>query len=129
MKALALAFVCAIAFFAAPTVQAQTLTTGGAAVAETPEVSPLEYRLGSGDKLRITVYGEPTLTGEYSVSGTGTISFPLIGDVKALDRTVKDIQSDIEVRLAGGYLRKPQVSAEVLTYRPFYIIGEVNRPG
>lgn len=104
----------------------------GAASAQTAETisSPaLEYRLGSGDKLRITVYGEPTLTGEYSVSSSGTLSFPLIGEVTAFDRTVPEIQSDLERKLAAGYLRKPQVSAEVLTYRPFYIIGEVNRPG
>lgn len=88
-----------------------------------------EYRLGAGDKVRIIVFGETTLSGEYSVSSTGNISFPLIGDVPALNLTIRDIQGDIERKLANGYIRKPQVSAEVLTYRPFYILGEVNRPG
>ncbi|MDP3175129.1 MAG: polysaccharide biosynthesis/export family protein [Phenylobacterium sp.] len=93
-----------------------------------PDVVP-EYQLGAGDKVRIIVYGEPTLTGEYSISSSGTISFPLIGDVPSSGLTVKAIQSDIEKKLSNGFMRKPQVSAEVLTYRPFYILGEVNRPG
>jgi len=88
-----------------------------------------EYRLGAGDKVRIIVYGEPTLTGEYSISSSGRISFPLIGDVPATGLTVRDIQTDIEKKLSEGFIRKPQVSAEVMTYRPFYIMGEVNRPG
>jgi polysaccharide export outer membrane protein len=88
-----------------------------------------EYKLGAGDKLRIIVYGEPTLSGDYSVSGSGTLSFPLIGDVAAENRTIRQIQNEIELKLSDGYLRKPQVSAEVLTYRPYYILGEVNHPG
>ena len=87
------------------------------------------YRLGSGDKVRIIIYGEPTLSGEYSISASGTISFPLIGDIAAADHTVQEVQASIVLKLADGYLLKPQVSAEVLTYRPFYILGEVNRPG
>jgi polysaccharide export outer membrane protein len=88
-----------------------------------------DYRLGPADKVRITVYGEETLTGEYSVSGSGVISFPLIGEVRAAERTLPQIREEIRAKLADGYLREPQVSAEVLTFRPFYILGEVNRPG
>lgn len=88
-----------------------------------------DYRLGPADKVRITVYGEETLTGEYSVSGSGVISFPLIGEVRAADRTLPQIREEIRTKLSDGYLREPQVSAEVLTFRPFYILGEVNRPG
>lgn len=111
----------------APTAPASS-PPAGAGPASAIEQIP-EYKLGAGDKVRIIVYGEPTLTGDYSVSGSGNISFPLIGDVPAADRTIRDIQVDIERKLANGYLRKPQVSAEVTTYRPYYILGEVNRPG
>ncbi|MFN3513210.1 MAG: polysaccharide biosynthesis/export family protein [Phenylobacterium sp.] len=88
-----------------------------------------DYRLGPADKVRITVFGEETLTGEYSVSGAGFISFPLIGEVRASDRTLAQVREEIRAKLADGYLREPRISAEVLTFRPFYILGEVNRPG
>src|SRR3569833_4377700 len=88
-----------------------------------------DYRLGAGDKIRISVYGEEGLTGEFFVSGAGKISFPLIGDVDALGKTVPEIQSTIEAKLRDGYLKEPKVSAEVLNYRPFYILGEVMKPG
>jgi polysaccharide export outer membrane protein len=103
--------------------------TAATAPAASAEVLANDYRLGPADKLRITVYGEETLTGEYSVSGSGVISFPLIGEVRAADRTLPQIREEIRAKLADGYLREPQVSAEVLTFRPFYILGEVNRPG
>lgn len=114
------------------------LASGGAlATAAAPARSPAppgapalnQYKLGSGDKVRILVYNEPNLTGEYTVNSGGMISFPLIGDVNALDRTTLDVKSEIEQKLAAGYLRSPQVSIDVLSYRPFYILGEVNKPG
>lgn len=127
---------------------AATSAMSGAAVAQQAPMSPAapaapavaaplpgaidatrDYRLGAADKVRITVYGEETLTGEYSVSGSGVISFPLIGEVRAADRTLPQIREEIRSKLSDGYLRDPQVSAEVLTFRPFYILGEVNRPG
>lgn len=87
------------------------------------------YKLAAGDKLRVTVYDEPTLSGEFTVGSNGTISFPLIGDVIANDKTSNDVAQTIQARLANGYLRDPQVSAEVTGYRPFFILGEVNSPG
>lgn len=87
------------------------------------------YRVGAGDKLRITVFNEPSLTGEYNVTPAGAVAFPLIGVVQAGDRTIEDLTRDITGRLAGAYLNDPRVSVEVLNYRPFYILGEVNRPG
>jgi protein involved in polysaccharide export with SLBB domain len=87
------------------------------------------YKLGADDKVRIIVYNEPNLTGEYLVNSAGMISFPLIGDVQALDRSTEEVRKEIEDKLANGYLRAPQVSIDVLTYRPFFILGEVNKPG
>ncbi|MEI9891122.1 MAG: polysaccharide biosynthesis/export family protein [Caulobacteraceae bacterium] len=88
-----------------------------------------EYHLGAGDKLRIIVFGEDSLSGEFFVSGSGKIAFPLIGDIEVLGRTIPDIQASIEEKLRDGYLKQPKVSAEVLNYRPFYILGEVMKPG
>jgi polysaccharide export outer membrane protein len=88
-----------------------------------------EYHLGAGDKLRIIVFGEESLTGEFFVSGGGKIAFPLIGDVDAVGLTIPELQAAIGAKLSDGYLKQPRVSAEVLNYRPFYILGEVMKPG
>lgn len=99
------------------------------AIGQASSVSDPAYRLGAGDRVRITVYGEDNLSGEFLVSGTGVISFPLIGNIQAGGRTVGDVQASITTALSQGYLRDPRVSAEVLTFRPYYILGEVTRPG
>lgn len=87
------------------------------------------YRLGAGDRLRITVYNEPALTGEYNVTPGGAVAFPLIGVIEAQGRTIDSVGQDLTRKLAGGYVNDPRVSVEVLNYRPFYILGEVNKPG
>lgn len=96
---------------------------------ETREWTPEEYRLGAGDRVRVTVFNEPSLTGEFQVGATGLIAMPLIGEVPATGQTVAEVQQDVETRLRDGYLLDPRVSVEVLTYRPFYILGEVRNPG
>jgi len=108
---------------------------GGAAVttdaADAPESvrSEVEYQLGPGDELRIIVFGEEDLSGEFIVDGGGAISLPLIGEVNAEGLSLREFQGAVEARLAEGYLNDPRVSAEVLNYRPFFILGEVNAPG
>ncbi len=87
------------------------------------------YHLGSGDKLRITVYNEPALTGEYNVTPAGAVAFPLIGAVDVANHTIEQVTADIVRRLDTGYVHDPRVSIEVLNFRPFYILGEVNHPG
>jgi protein involved in polysaccharide export with SLBB domain len=87
------------------------------------------YRLGAGDKVRVITFGEPDLTGEFTVSGSGQLSFPLIGQIKADGATISEVSEAISAALASGYLQNPKVSVEILNYRPFYILGEVNRPG
>ncbi|WP_311723959.1 polysaccharide biosynthesis/export family protein [Sphingomonas sp. BK481] len=87
------------------------------------------YRLGAGDKLRITVYNEPNLTGEYSITPSGTVAFPLIGAIKAGGQTIEQVSQSVTASLAQGYVNNPHVSVEVLNYRPYYILGEVVRPG
>ena len=87
------------------------------------------YKLGPGDRLRITVFGEATLTGEYQVTDDGSIAFPLIGNVPAAKGSLAALRDAIQASLAAGYVKDPRVSVEVITYRPYYILGEVNRPG
>lgn len=88
-----------------------------------------DYHLGAGDKVRVTVYDETDLSGEFQVDGTGYVRLPLIGQVKAAGHTAHQLESDVANALLDGYLKAPRVSIEVTTYRPFYIIGQVNRPG
>lgn len=90
---------------------------------------PPEYRTGSGDKLRITVFGHDDLSGEFQVDGSGNISLPLIGNVAVGDRSMDDIEQAIVSKLQPDYLKNPRVNVEVVNYRPFYILGEVNNPG
>lgn len=87
------------------------------------------YALGAGDKLRITVYGEEKLTGEYVVDGSGAIAFPLIGAIKAKGLTPPSLALAITAALKTGYIDNPSVAIDVLNFRPYYILGEVNKPG
>ncbi len=87
------------------------------------------YHLGAGDKVKVTVFGEPDLGGTFSVSGEGKISVPLIGDVQAAGLTTPDLQAGLENAYRQGYLKDPKVNVEVLNFRPFYILGEVKLPG
>jgi polysaccharide biosynthesis/export protein len=93
------------------------------------KATPAAYQLGPGDKVRVVTYGEETLTGEFAVAPSGDIAFPLIGDVNAQGRTAVELQKAIATKLAAGYVREPRVAVEVVNFRPFYILGEVNRPG
>ena len=87
------------------------------------------YRLASGDRLNITVFGEESLSREYVVSPQGDLSFPLLGDVPIAGKTVAELQTVLAQGLSNGYLNDPRVTAEVLNLRPFYILGEVNKAG
>jgi protein involved in polysaccharide export with SLBB domain len=101
-------------------------STSGGKPAMTAEDS---YQLGSGDKIRVIVFGEEDLGGEFQVDGNGRISLPLIGELQAKGETATRLEQQIAAKLADGYLQSPRVSVEVTTYRPFYVIGEVNKPG
>ena len=90
---------------------------------------PTVYRLAAGDQLSITVFGEENLSREYSVTPQGDLAFPLLGDIPVANQTVGDLQQLLRDRLAEGYLNDPRVTVEVLNYRPFYILGEVNNAG
>lgn len=115
---------------------AAALLLGGCAGGGAPAISSADvaaglesYHLGAGDRVRVTVFNEPSLTGEYNITPGGALAFPLIGVVAAGGRTIDAVQQELTGKLAEGYVNDPRVSVEVLNYRPFYILGEVNRPG
>jgi polysaccharide export outer membrane protein len=100
-----------------------------AQMAQSGDAGLSSYRLGAGDRVRIVVFGQQDLTGEYAVDGQGNLAFPLINQVKAGGMTGEQLAKTIEKGLSPDYLQNPNVSVEVIGYRPFYIVGEVQRPG
>lgn len=118
--------------FAALAVACLTLlTTPGFAQTMAQPVAPpvVTYHLDTGDQVKMTVYGEDDLSGTYQVDGNGNVQLPLIGQIHAAGLSIPDFQSAVEAKLSQGYLVNPRVSAEVANYRPFTILGEVNKPG
>jgi len=95
--------------------------------ASAPPLPP--YRLDSGDKLRIVVFGQEGLTNSYFVDAAGNVSMPLIGSVPARGSTTLQLSRAISERLRRGFIREPHVAIEVEIYRPFFILGEVTQPG
>jgi len=112
-------------FLAAPAACAPRYLTRGFPIE--PPNAP--YTLASGDKLRVIVFGQDNLSNVYPVDGSGNVSMPLIGTVPARGTTTRDLEHEIEARLRSGYLREPQVTVDVDTYRPFFILGEVVTSG
>ncbi len=108
-------------------------TTGTLPAIGSPEAAvqlpEAPYRLGPGDRIRVVVFRHDDLSGEFQLDGAGSFSMPLINSVSANGLTAAELETEIETRLGDGYLVNPEVSVEILTYRPFYILGEVNRPG
>ena len=94
-----------------------------------PTTSNQPYRINTGDKIKIVTFGEERLTGEFLVHGDGRITFPLFGDVPARGLTVAELVAGLTGRLAPDYVRDPQMTAEVISFQPVYILGEVARPG
>lgn len=91
--------------------------------------APHEYTLDTGDVVRVTVYGDETLTNNYTITDKGSISFPLVGQVSVRGRTIVAAERMITDLLANGYMISPKVSVEVTTYRPFFIEGAIARSG
>lgn len=106
-----------------------TLTVFIAAISWSP-VFAQEYTIGAGDLLSITVFDEPDLSmDKIRVDGSGSFSFPLLGEIDALGLTSKQLETLLTKRLFDGYVKKPKVSVSILQYRMFFVHGEVKRPG
>jgi polysaccharide biosynthesis/export protein len=87
------------------------------------------YRIGAGDRLNVRVAGESDITGEYIVDPAGSVSIPFVRSVPVAGLTPQQVEKIVGTRLQNGYLRNPQVSVQLTTLRPFYILGEVNAAG
>lgn len=125
MRASRLALIAVVIYglAAAGCMRTSTPVTTGLASVDEP------YRLDAGDRLRVVVFGQDGLTNTYAVGASGSITMPLIGAVPARGLTPAELAAAVTVRLKKGYLREPYVAAEVESYRPFFILGEVAAPG
>jgi len=100
--------------------QAQTLA---------PAEPAASYVLGPNDRIRLKVYGESDITGEYEIDSTGNVSVPLAGHLKASGLTTRQLERSITSALSKGIVRDPRVNVEIALYRPYYILGEVKKGG
>lgn len=87
------------------------------------------YVLAPGDQLAIAVFGEPDLSMEFTLGDEGVVNYPFLGEVRIAGLTVAQLQTRIADGLRGDYLIKPEVTVSMKQYRPFFLNGEVNRPG
>lgn len=99
---------------------------GAVARVTSPDADP---PLHAGDRIQVTVFGEDGITGAYDVGSSGTVQLPLAGAVPAGGRTTHDLAADIATALRHKYLRDPKVGVALLSRRPFYVLGEVQKPG
>jgi polysaccharide export outer membrane protein len=100
--------------------------------AETPAApanTPGTYRISPGDKLKVTVFNETDLSGEFQVNERGNVAFPLVGEVQAANSTPDEFQQRLTARLRGKFVKNPRVSVEITSYRPFNVLGEVRNAG
>lgn len=112
-----------------PVVMAAPYDAYAAAPASAPVRYDAGYRLDAGDKLRVVVYGQDGLTNTYTIDAAGSITMPLIGAVAARGRSPASLAAEITAKLRNGYIREPSVAVEIDSYRPFFILGEVQAPG
>ena len=94
-----------------------------------PSGTVAEYRLGIGDDVRIDVRDEPDLSIEAQLQADGIIKYPFLGNLMAKGKTVSQLQHEITMGLRGGYLVNPDVRVRVVSYRQFYVTGQVARAG
>jgi polysaccharide biosynthesis/export protein len=93
-------------------------------------VSDASYQLGPGDQLRVTVYGSEDLSGEVPVGDTGMAVLPLIGPIKAAGSTPRQLEDAVRAKLISDrYLKNPNVTIQIINFRPVYVLGEVQKPG
>jgi polysaccharide export outer membrane protein len=102
----------------------------GAGLPPLPDATATAYRLGPEDQVRVTVFNDPRLTGDFRVSDAGTIALPLVGAVQASGRTTSEVERAIEAEMKQKSLfRDPSVAVQVTGYRPIFVLGMAERPG
>ena len=104
----------------------ETQDTDFKAVSDEPRGA---YKLDSGDKLRVFVYAQPSLSRIYTIDNEGFISVPLIGNVQARAMSTRGLEASITARLGVEFVREPHVTVDIQQYRPFFILGEIRTAG
>jgi polysaccharide biosynthesis/export protein len=122
MKAIGRAWACAIVLAVLGCAQQQPPPLPSSA-------SNGAYRLNTGDTVRVLVYNQQSLSNDFTVTDDGTISFPMVGVVKARGETVQELEHDLYNKLNDGVLVKPGVSVQLAQARPIFVVGEVGKPG
>jgi len=97
--------------------------------AEAQATASKMYRISAGDRIGVTVFGQPDLSGEATVDQAGNIRLPLIGDVSAINLTLTELEGAITQALTSGYVRSPTVTTKIVEYSPIYVLGLVRTPG
>ena len=87
------------------------------------------YVLAPGDRIAISVFGQPDLSVEFTVSDNGVLSYPLLGEIRIAGQTMPELEQRIVGGLRGDYLINPEVTVSMVEYRPFFLNGEIERPG
>ena len=105
----------------------QDATGGGVAINNAFQTTA--YLLDAGDKIRVIVFGEKDLSGEFVLDEFGNLDLPLIGEIQAKGKNLQETEKNIIFKLKDGYLKDPKVSLEILNYRPFFIQGEIKNSG
>jgi polysaccharide export outer membrane protein len=109
---------------------AMFFATAAPAAERDMQASPAQaYILGPNDRIRVKVFGEQDITGEYEVDSGGYVSIPLAGHVRAAGLTTRQVERAIVSALSKGIVRDPRVNVEIALYRPYYILGEVKKSG
>jgi polysaccharide biosynthesis/export protein len=116
-------------FLLAITCISACLSVRASAQAPQAAASAEGYILGPNDRIRLKVYGESDITGEYEINSTGQVSIPLAGHIRAAGLTTRQLEKSITSALSKGIVRDPRVNVEIAQYRPYYILGEVKKSG
>ncbi|HCT40381.1 MAG TPA: capsular biosynthesis protein [Moraxellaceae bacterium] len=129
-------FVAPAATSAAPADDSQSIPSSDASATAEAPAEPAQkfslssdYKLGPGDRLGVTVFNEKELSLEVRLSDAGTLSYPLLGEIRAQGMTIGMLKQYLTEQLKSGYLINPQVYVTILEYRQFFVNGEVSKPG
>lgn len=125
------ALVALLAGAALAACQSMPAATETASETAQPDLTPVSdsYRLAPGDTIRVTVFEEDNISGEFAVDDEGRLSLPLVGEVEAAGKTRREVQDAITAALSDGLLVDPKVATEILSFRPYYLFGEIAAPG
>jgi len=87
------------------------------------------YVLAPGDRIAVSVFGQPDLSVEFTLSDNGVLNYPFLGEIRIAGLTMPELEQRIVEGLRGDYLINPEVTVSMVEYRPFFLNGEINRPG